>query len=320
MHPDGSVAVMAHSSWNTTGELAHRQFDFYRQGMCEAFAHLSPIDPARGQEFAASIDIWTGDQHSHTLMAAPTHLVQRTKSDIAAAADEDFYLNYMIEGHMELSQSFGDTLIGPGDMMMVDNGQVYTARIDARNGHRHLAFRFRRTDFPEHVLTDFGRFNRHPLSGYLRQNLLFLAGPSCTSDPRCMALAADMIVSLVDLIAADKSQAPANRLRRVLDRLVVEIRRNLDRSTYKLSDAASTLGLSPRALQAHLATENLCFSHLLSDHRLQAAYLQLSTGNPRTSVDSIALDHGFEALPSFHRAFRRKYGCTPGSVRPARYS
>lgn len=55
------------------------------------------------------------------------------------------------------------------------------------------------------------------------------------------------------------------------------------------------------------------FQQLLAERRLQAAAYLLK--NSRLAVHQIIQTVGYENTSYFHRAFRRKYGCTPGEYR-----
>jgi AraC-like DNA-binding protein len=301
--------------WDTRSVERRHQFELYREGMCDAFAHLTPVDPAPRQAFTALIETWSAPGHGYTVMSAPTHAVSRTREDLAAVSDGDYYLNFMLRGEQALRQSFGDVRLRAGDMMVVDNGRRFEAVIDAAAGHRHVAVRLRREDHPEAAMHDFARFSRHPLLPLLKQHLAFLASPAGgEADPHRL-LVLQTVEALVGAVARSEGDDAPAAARRTRAALLADIDRNLGDPGYSLALAAGRLGLAPRTVQARLAALGESFSSLLRERRLSAAHLALSAGEGGRSVEAIALETGFESLPSFYRAFKRRYRVTPGDAR-----
>ena len=83
-------------------------------------------------------------------------------------------------------------------------------------------------------------------------------------------------------------------------------------------DVASELGLSVRSLQRRLATEGMHFQQLVETvrHELAKQYL----GESALELKEIAFLLGYQEISSFHRAFRRLEGRSPGQWRTTRRS
>lgn len=76
-------------------------------------------------------------------------------------------------------------------------------------------------------------------------------------------------------------------------------------------------GISVRYLQLIFEQAGQTFSDCLLDQRLRFAMSRLS--DPRCThlrVADVAFDSGFSDLTTFNRAFRRRFGATPSSIRP----
>ncbi|WP_181701614.1 AraC family transcriptional regulator [Chthonobacter albigriseus] len=82
-----------------------------------------------------------------------------------------------------------------------------------------------------------------------------------------------------------------------------------------LETAARQAGLSVRSLQILLHEEGTCFSDSLRDLRLSRAYALLSSPFAPATVAEIAYAVGFRDVTTFNRAFRRRFGTNPTSVR-----
>jgi AraC-like DNA-binding protein len=76
---------------------------------------------------------------------------------------------------------------------------------------------------------------------------------------------------------------------------------------------AETLGLSSRTLRRRLADEGTGFRHMMDDARLELAKEHLS--RTRLTITEIAERVGYSSVHSFHRAFKRGTGQTPGFYR-----
>ncbi|MBR0826467.1 helix-turn-helix transcriptional regulator [Bradyrhizobium manausense] len=80
---------------------------------------------------------------------------------------------------------------------------------------------------------------------------------------------------------------------------------------------AARHGVSPRYVQMLFADQGLSFSQALLNERLNGAYAALSTQSAGLIISTIAFNAGFNDLSRFHRAFRRRFGATPGEIRKA---
>ncbi len=79
---------------------------------------------------------------------------------------------------------------------------------------------------------------------------------------------------------------------------------------------ARTLGVTERYVQKLVEQDGATFSALLMERRLQEAFRMLrDPANMRLSVQEIGWAAGFSDASHFTRAFRRRFGETPGGVR-----
>lgn len=121
--------------------------------------------------------------------------------------------------------------------------------------------------------------------------------------------------------AADQSTASLAKRRARAARLSVIFREIEHRSGEpKLSaiTVAASLGITPRYVHLLLRDTGRSFSHHVSDRRLDRAVVLLRTQSWRhRRISDIALEVGFSDLSRFNRAFRRRYGTTPTSIRAA---
>ena len=84
-------------------------------------------------------------------------------------------------------------------------------------------------------------------------------------------------------------------------------------ATITLSQTAKLAGVSVRTLQRNLHAAGWSYSGLVEEARMQVAMEMLR--NQELSLDEIAHELGYSALPNFTRAFGRWSGTTPSEFR-----
>ena len=96
------------------------------------------------------------------------------------------------------------------------------------------------------------------------------------------------------------------------------IRARLDWQGLDLVFIARLHHTTPRQIQRLFASQGTSFSDFLAEARMQHARTLLASPAQRhRRVLDIALDCGFDNLSAFGRAFRRRFGITPGDARQA---
>ena len=126
------------------------------------------------------------------------------------------------------------------------------------------------------------------------------------ADPVLEAAVIKYAAELLDRPDADGADAIRSRLRRHLVG-------NMQSGHVALQAAARHLGMTTRTLQRRLRDEGTSFNALLDDVRRDVALTQMR--GRRQSIDELAFVLGFEKTSSFHRAFKRWTGLTPGEFR-----
>lgn len=131
-----------------------------------------------------------------------------------------------------------------------------------------------------------------------------LALPQTQAEP---ALAAVLDRHLQDLI----SRLPQSES--FLDRVRGCLAGELTRGEPSLQRVAQRLHMSPRSLQRRLQQEGRSLQSVLGELRIELARRYLS--EPSESVSEVAFLLGFSEVSTFHRAFKRWTGETPGAFR-----
>ncbi len=126
------------------------------------------------------------------------------------------------------------------------------------------------------------------------------------ADPVLEAAVMKYAAELLDRPDPEGSDAIRSRLRR-------HFVGNMQSGHVALQVAARQLGMTARTLQRRLRDEGTSFHAVLDDVRRDVALTQMRAR--RQSIDELAFVLGFEKSSSFHRAFKRWTGQTPGEFR-----
>lgn len=97
---------------------------------------------------------------------------------------------------------------------------------------------------------------------------------------------------------------------------MADIKSHLGDGGLSVAEVARREGLSPRYVQKLFETTRFTFSSFVREQRLMHAHRLLS--DPEVAhgrIAAIAFDVGFGDLSYFNRAFRQRYGTTPGEIR-----
>ncbi len=126
------------------------------------------------------------------------------------------------------------------------------------------------------------------------------------ADPVLEAAVMKYAAELLDRPDSDGADAIRSRLRKHLVG-------NMQAGEVALEAAARSLGMTTRTLQRRLREEGTSFNAVLDDMRRDVALTQMRAR--RQSIDELSFVLGFEKTSSFHRAFKRWTGLTPGEFR-----
>jgi AraC-like DNA-binding protein len=306
----------------TTDVVAPRQRVAFWQEMVSQTFVQAHCDSSIGEAFRGSIRTDTFAQTEISRIDAGPQLIHRRRTDIARACKPRFYLCYHAAGHAVYRERHTENVLGPGDMILLDNCEPYSAEyhgtvtsIVLHVPHGILRDRFR---LPERVLG-------HKLSG--AHGLTRIAGDflkSCVDQadrlsPAQRPAIADMALNLFSgLLAEEMSEASEAGAQQavVLARIKQYVLAHLGDPSLDLEQVAAVAGISTRQLSRLFQLEGLSFGRYLLQQRVERCRLDLANPQFRTlRVSEIALQSGFNNFAHFSRVFRDALGCAPTEYR-----
>lgn len=298
------------------------RFAAWREGVSTMFdTRLDPgMDPAC---FNAAVTAYLLGPVSLARLSACKQGYRRSPARIAQDGVDHFMIQVYCRGAGRAIRGGGDTIFQIGDIGVFDNSQP----LDSVDEDCDLISLFiPRLLLAPHLRTIDSQHLRclpagSPLTFLLRHHLVGLlqAAPRMTTTQGLVMV--EPTVALVAGALAGIPQVIDGGSRAVETALLAAIRRHIDE---RIDDPA----LTPDSIAAHFAIARSRLYRLfeplggVADHirsrRLQRAFILLADPRQRQRrIIDIALDLGFSSETSFARAFRRRYGMSPGEARHA---
>jgi AraC-like DNA-binding protein len=299
----------------TTDAVAPRHRVAYWQEMvCQTFVQAH-CDSRIGESFRGSICTEELDHAEISRINAARQRIRRRAVDIARSNKPRYYLCYHAAGHARYVVRGIESLVGPGQMMLLDNCESYSAEyLDAVSSVvLHVP--------PERLRTRFGRPEQavgHRLdvasgvtqiAGNFLQVCLAQAATLTAAQRAMMAnTALDLFAEVLAEACGSQSDLGTQQVILVA-RIKQHVRAHLRDPALDLQHTAAAIGVSARYLSRLLQRDGQSFGRYLLQQRVDAAQRALAdrSGSGRR-ISEIALDCGFTNLAHFSRVFRSAHG------------
>jgi AraC-like DNA-binding protein len=297
---------------------------FFRDGVAK-LVNLD-IDPLGEHPPRYTMDLSSGGTVRISEMhVSPARFVRARRH--LADSDDNFTFVLLEEGSHELIHAGRRTKIGPGGFYFISSSMP-----NELTSHDAMS-RVQAIKMPGNALRALAR---HPEQAAGRaadpgsgSALTLLRGYMQAFGAARATLSAELLQSfgrhIVDLVAsiigatadgaaqAELGGIKAARLREVLS----AIARHACDPEFSAEVVAAQLAVTTRYINRLLEETGYTFSEHVNEHRLRQAWRLLSDPHCTLKVASVAFDCGFNDLSYFNRAFRRRFGETPTSVRGA---
>jgi AraC-like DNA-binding protein len=309
-----------------TAEVDERsRFDFWRDIICDEFVQLD-CEPVRDGPFEG--ELRGGAQVGGVRFAeveSDPQLVVRSRHQIARAREEDFLISFQLRDTGIVRQDGREAVLAPGSFALYDSTRPYTLHF--ANRFHQLVVQMPKQVLSRHLInpeqyTAIAIAGDHGLGAILANFVLSLASELHTVRDASEELA-DNLVNMIAMAFSSSVQ-----LRQVSDSTVLKeslrrrvrqyIANNLCDPALSNAAIARAQGISPRYLHKLFEGEEQSVHHLIIDRRLALAESMLrDPAHARHSIEQIAWLAGFTSNSHFSRAFKARYGISPGAVRSA---
>ncbi|WP_162819165.1 helix-turn-helix domain-containing protein [Leifsonia aquatica] len=254
-------------------------------------------------------------------LAATPHVHRRTEPQIKQADSLFFQVAVLTGGSASLEQDGRTALLAPGDFVVYENARPFTWRF-------HTPWEVAVLSVPadEVRLTPAERtsVSARTLSGttglagvvarFVRDTTRHAAEIPADDAGQVLGLATDLVVAL--LAASSRTDRTDARHRTTMARITGYITDHLRDPTLGPEEIAAAAHISTRLLHKLFEREERTVALYVRDRRLHLARRELLDPHaPDRSVAAIAHGCGFGDVSGFTRAFRSRYGTTPGALR-----
>lgn len=326
--------------WRTTDVAACDAFDYYREGICSAFMPLRPeLDRSLRHSFRATHYAYGVGAGTLNLVTAQSHLVHKGAAEIAASSGACYYLNFQMAGECRIEQDGAAIVLGPGDVGLFDSCRSFSLHHE-----RFPELKVASLMLPKEAVAfdTTGRrggaprlLSRHPVYGRLvMEAMQTLAETAIAGTHADLEALHKLVASLVHLAVRPVSGAdghagsatsdsrdsdrPGDGPRSAAQLLRIKriIRARCTTPGYSVAACAIEAGVSERYIHRLFAGDEDSFGTFLINQRLDTATRMLRhPGSAHLPLATIALEAGFADPSHFTRAFRTRYGMTPGDWR-----
>lgn len=245
----------------------------------------------------------------------------RTAEAIARDREQAFFVFANVGGARKVASQAGrDMVLDEGAITLLDHTRPHWTL--APDGGSAVAIVISGADVAASGLQLGDRTGRSPADPgaarlLLRYALGLIADPLAGPDGE--ALAAHHLTDLVGLAFGARDRrgdrirsAAAARARLIL----AAVRRRAMEPDVDAASIGRDLGLSERTVQVLLADCGTSVGREIEAARLRRAYELLHGIEPTAAtVAAIAFDCGFNSVSTFYRAYRARFGCSPGEAR-----
>jgi len=303
----------------STDVIAPRdQFAYWRDAISDAYVPLEP-ERSAAPSFRGRIDgLLLPELHGSTI-TAQAHMVRLSAAGLSARAHSPFFVNLMRAGEAVVTQDGRTMRAGPGDVYVVDCASRW--EVDFRSDFRMFCI-----EIPEGLLRpQLGRNGRltSPVlegaggAGRVLASYMRLINELPPED--LLHVQAQMVRHCSDLLSRAQSlgtegEGAARARRDMLERVLALVRRRLAEPDLSPASACAELGISRSYLFKILAEHGLSFSAYVRQCRLERCREAIAA-QPRRAISEIAADWGFDEVSTFNRAYRARFGSSPGRER-----
>lgn len=323
--------------WSTEELGPADQVGYWTDVLCQAFTPLIPLrsrDHVGRSRISSGLPGWVRSSRIGALQAAEiascTQQVTHGELEVSRSPEDVVFVNLQIDGRCLTEQDGRRCVVSRGEFAVVDSTRPYSLEFvepdDSSELWRVLSFRIPR----ESVADLIGDPSRAPTAttfdgehGSAHVARSFMVSTWQSRDDlgsvaeRHMLGTAHVSTVRAALAGAQRSASDGSvsdgEMRRVAAAAYIDA--HLPVGQVSAADAARALDVSVRTLHAAFEQSGTTFGAVVRRRRLEACSHDLTTGDPRRSIASLAVYWGYSDSAHMAKVFRSEFGCTPSEYR-----
>lgn len=305
-------------SWTTQDVPQRERFEYWSDAICRAVLNVAVVPPIASQ-FQGRISTRRTPSISYVSFASSAHQIVRDKGAASRAGEESYLVSLQMGGRAHIRQGTGEVVLQGGGLTLVEGWRPFSVQLEG-DVSRMLALVPRRVLQSRCPHVQGGVLRAvpagAPFADLLRDYMLRLSDPSNPVSDTVAEALGENLCNLLGVVCGDAAPAASSSLAVRREALHAFIRRNLADPHLSPATAAAHLRISLRSVHHLLAGSGASFGALVLEQRLQACARGLrDPAQAGRRIAEIAFAWGFNDLSHFNRAFKARFGLTPGETR-----
>ncbi|MCU1639236.1 MAG: AraC family transcriptional regulator [Microbacteriaceae bacterium] len=302
---------------STTGYASREQFDYFCDVLCDVYLGIRPHRTTTA-DFDADVLAYRWGDVVLSRIRAPGHDARRDGRMISDKPDDALFLNFSGNAASTVEVGGRVGVVRASTPVLLDNARPFHLSFDPSRRFHLYSLRLPRVIGGRHVdASAVATVNeRMPRSRVGRQLALQTRLMTAELDAGRTEVAGAMSGAVTALIAVLLEASDADGVDR-LSNYKATTSTHLERADFTVHEVARLHRVSVRTVQAAFAGSGETFTAWIAGERLDLARDRLS--DPVwacRSIERIAQACGIRDASGFHRAFRARFGESPGAFRP----
>ena len=303
--------------------FASTDYQEWRDAMSQLY--LPTLDAAADEPFRAEVNGFLLGAGTLGRCASVQQAFSRSRTQIGRDGVDNYMIQIFLKGRCHARTARGDVILDAGDICIFDNAEP----LDTVNEEFDLMALAVPRDRLAPLLREpdglhYRRVRRDtPLARLFRTHVLdvYRMAPAIRAEdgPQVFSALVHFLAAVINNGRELSDEQTSLLQQSVLQEVRRHIDANLESESLTVEDIAARFGISRTRLYRHFEPYG-GVAAFVRQRRLAAAYHKLTDPHALPfNNNAIAASVGFQSESAFIRAFRRRYGMTPGEARRQRH-